>query len=188
VLKRESTELPQLPLWIEFFLTVSVIEKLITFPDRGQFIGCSMGAVSRARSPPRRPSTGLSGSSIFGSMSCSNARKCRPLAQESIHWWQKNYSRMNSRQQRQEILRPMRQFIASDNASRTSTNWWRRWVRKSISTPASTRDVDELLASLDPAEWHPDARREVLVNYLGFAFWDVLTLSVTAGARRWLTV
>jgi hypothetical protein len=32
-----------------------------------------------------------------------------------------------------------------------------------------------LLASTDPREWHPDARREVLVHYLGFPFWDVLT-------------
>jgi patatin-related protein len=44
-----------------------------------------------------------------------------------------------------------------------------------IDLAASTRDLDELLASLDPREWHPDARREVLVNYLGFPFWDVLT-------------
>ncbi|HMF23961.1 MAG TPA: patatin-like protein [Pseudolabrys sp.] len=50
---------------------------------------------------------------------------------------------------------------------------------KEIDLNATTRDIDELLASLDPAEWHPEARREVLVNYLGFPFWDVLTLSVT---------
>jgi len=44
-----------------------------------------------------------------------------------------------------------------------------------IDLGASTRDIDELLASLHPAEWHGEARREVLVNYLGFPFWDVLT-------------
>jgi patatin-related protein len=44
-----------------------------------------------------------------------------------------------------------------------------------IDLGARTRDLDDLLASLDPAKWHPDARREVLVNYLGFPFWDVLT-------------
>ena len=43
----------------------------------------------------------------------------------------------------------------------------------------STRDLDDLLASLDPARWHPVARREVLVNYLGFPFWDVLTFPMT---------
>ena len=37
-----------------------------------------------------------------------------------------------------------------------------------------------LLARLDPAQWHPQARREVLVNYIGFPFWDVLTFSVTS--------
>src|SRR6266478_7668698 len=47
-----------------------------------------------------------------------------------------------------------------------------RLLGEEINLNASTRDVDELLASLDPAAWHPDARREVLVNYLGFPFWD----------------
>jgi len=44
-----------------------------------------------------------------------------------------------------------------------------------IDLKSSTRDLDVLLAALDPKEWHPEARREVLVNYLGFPFWDVLT-------------
>jgi patatin-related protein len=44
----------------------------------------------------------------------------------------------------------------------------------------STRELDDLLASLDPAFWHPEARREVLVNYLGFPFWDVLTFPITS--------
>ncbi len=48
-----------------------------------------------------------------------------------------------------------------------------------IDLDASTRELDDLLASLDPAEWHVDARREVLVNYLGFPFWDVLTFPMT---------
>jgi patatin-related protein len=47
----------------------------------------------------------------------------------------------------------------------------------------NTRDLDDLLASLDPGQWHPDARREVLVNYLGFPFWDVLTFPIT-GTRE----
>ncbi len=49
-----------------------------------------------------------------------------------------------------------------------------------IGLNASTRELDDLLASLEPAEWHPDARREVLVNYLGFPFWDVLTFPITS--------
>jgi patatin-related protein len=50
-----------------------------------------------------------------------------------------------------------------------------------IDLNASTRDLDDLLAALDPGQWHPDARREVLINYLGFPFWDVLALPVTSG-------
>jgi patatin-related protein len=50
-----------------------------------------------------------------------------------------------------------------------------------INLDASTHDLDELLASLDPAIWHADARREVIINYLGFPFWDVLTFPVTTG-------
>src|SRR6516225_8225128 len=48
-----------------------------------------------------------------------------------------------------------------------------------IDLNASTRERDDLLASLDPTEWHADAQREVLVNYLGFPFWDVLTFPMT---------
>jgi patatin-related protein len=44
---------------------------------------------------------------------------------------------------------------------------------------ACTRDLDALCAGMDPAVWPAAARHEVLVNYLGFPFWDVLTLSVT---------
>jgi hypothetical protein len=55
-----------------------------------------------------------------------------------------------------------------------------RRMAAEIDLDASTRDLDELLATLDPARWHPDARREVIVNYLGFPFWDVLTLPMTS--------
>jgi patatin-related protein len=55
-------------------------------------------------------------------------------------------------------------------------------LAKEIDLASSTRDLDELLASMEPKAWHPDAHREVLINYLGFPFWDVLTFSV-ASAR-----
>jgi hypothetical protein len=48
-----------------------------------------------------------------------------------------------------------------------------------IALDDTTRDLDALLASLDPAVWPAWARREVLVNYLGFPFWDVQTLAMT---------
>jgi patatin-related protein len=51
-----------------------------------------------------------------------------------------------------------------------------------IALDKSTRDLDDLLAGLDADRWHPGARREVLVNYLGFPFWDVLTFPmISAG-------
>jgi Protein of unknown function (DUF3376) len=49
-----------------------------------------------------------------------------------------------------------------------------------IDLDRSTHELDALLSSLDTAEWHPEARREVLVNYLGFPFWDVLTFPMTS--------
>ena len=48
-----------------------------------------------------------------------------------------------------------------------------------VNLDAGTEDIDRLLSRLDPAQWRPAARREVLVNFLGFAFWDILTFSVT---------
>ncbi|HWI25975.1 MAG TPA: patatin-like protein [Stellaceae bacterium] len=44
---------------------------------------------------------------------------------------------------------------------------------------STTYELDALLAGINPREWPEEARAEVLVNYLGFPFWDVLTLSVT---------
>ena len=49
-----------------------------------------------------------------------------------------------------------------------------------IDLDAGTEDIERLLARMDPAQWRPAARREVLVNFLGFAFWDILTFSVTS--------
>ncbi|HKF74379.1 MAG TPA: patatin-like protein [Stellaceae bacterium] len=48
-----------------------------------------------------------------------------------------------------------------------------------IDLDAGTEDIERLLSRMDPAQWPPAARREVLVNFLGFAFWDILTFSVT---------
>jgi patatin-related protein len=52
-----------------------------------------------------------------------------------------------------------------------------------IDLTGSTRDVDDLLSTLRPEQWHPDAKREVLINYLGFPFWDVLTFPVTSAQQ-----
>lgn len=50
-----------------------------------------------------------------------------------------------------------------------------------IDLPSASDDMDVLLARTDPGQWHPQARREVFVGYLGFPFWDVLTFPVMAG-------
>lgn len=47
-----------------------------------------------------------------------------------------------------------------------------------IGLDSNTEEIDHLLAAMAPARWHPAARREVLINYLGFPFWDVLTFPV----------
>lgn len=49
-----------------------------------------------------------------------------------------------------------------------------------IGLGATSRELDLLLSTMEPGEWHPDARYEVLVNYVGFPYWDVLTLPVAA--------
>lgn len=48
-----------------------------------------------------------------------------------------------------------------------------------IDLDSSSDGLDGLAASADPAEWHPEARRELLTNYLGFPYWDVLTFPLT---------
>lgn len=50
-----------------------------------------------------------------------------------------------------------------------------------IDLASGSDDIDALLAGTDPGQWHPKARREVFVGYLGFPFWDVLTFPVMAG-------
>jgi patatin-related protein len=47
-----------------------------------------------------------------------------------------------------------------------------------IDLDASTRDIDGLLAEAFAEGWTREASREVLINYLGFPFWDVLTFPV----------
>jgi hypothetical protein len=51
-------------------------------------------------------------------------------------------------------------------------------LAEEIDLDSSTCDIDVLLASTDPQRWHPEARREILIDYLGFPFWDVLTFPV----------
>lgn len=49
-------------------------------------------------------------------------------------------------------------------------------LARCIDLDASTRDLDALLAGIE--SWPPHLLREMLVGYLGFPFWDVLTFPV----------
>lgn len=51
-------------------------------------------------------------------------------------------------------------------------------VGEELGLDRCTGEIDAALAALDPAVWPESARREALVNHLGFPFWDVLALSV----------
>lgn len=44
---------------------------------------------------------------------------------------------------------------------------------------AATNRLDALFARMDPALWSPAGRRDLLDAYIGFAFWDVLTFTIT---------
>jgi patatin-related protein len=76
-----------------------------------------------------------------------------------------------------DLRRRARHFVEA-NAERVGALIARLAAR--IELNASTRDVDVLLAGLDAARWPAEARREVLINYLGFPFWDVLTFPLTS--------
>ena len=53
-------------------------------------------------------------------------------------------------------------------------------LAEEIDLQTTSRDLDFLLSGMQPAEWHAEARYEVLINYVGFPYWDVLTLPVAA--------
>jgi patatin-related protein len=76
-------------------------------------------------------------------------------------------------------LRIRAQLFATDHVEAVTAVVDR--LAREINLKASTHDLDVLLAGLSPEHWPADARRDVLVHYLGFPFWDVLTLSITSG-------
>lgn len=78
--------------------------------------------------------------------------------------------------QAKQLARYAKDFV-SHNDSKLSALIDR--LAAEIDLDAGTEDIERLLARMDPAQWRPSARREVLVNFLGFAFWDILTFSVT---------
>ena len=180
-LKHEAAAIPRLPPWVEFFLAFDVdyrkrrlhflIEgqnRLYRLLDEERFPGLDPAVVDRLKREFYLRLDVL--------QQCEEAK----FFSSRIHSLaEKLFQSVSSAAETRDLASYARRFVASDKVENID-----RLVEalgKEIDLNASTRDVDELLASLDPAEWHPDARREVLVNYLGFPFWDVLTFSVTTG-------
>lgn len=48
-----------------------------------------------------------------------------------------------------------------------------------INLTDADRSVDEIFISREPERWPATARRELMIAYVGFSFWDVLTFSIT---------
>jgi patatin-related protein len=182
MLKRESAETAQLPPWVEFLLTFDVdyrkrrlhflIEgqnRLYRLLDEDRFPGLDPAVVDRLKRE------------FYLRLDVLHQRQEVKAFSPRIHSLvAKLFPHELSPVETRDVAAYGRQFIAHGNNAENLDRLVDA-LGKEINLNASTRDLDELLASLDPAEWHPDARREALVNYLGFPFWDVLTFSVTAG-------
>lgn len=52
-------------------------------------------------------------------------------------------------------------------------------LAREIDLDRSTGQLDVLFAELAPQDWSTLARRDLLVSYIGFPFWDVLTFTIT---------
>jgi len=180
-LKHEAAEISTLPPWVEFILAFDVdyrkrrlhflIEgqnRLYRLLDEQRFPGLDPTVVDRLKRE------------FYLRLDALQQREDAKFFSSRVHTLaEKLFQSAPSAVEARDLASYAHRFVASDNVENID-----RLVAalgREIDLNATTRDVDELLASLDPAEWHPDARREVLVNYLGFPFWDVLTLSVTTG-------
>ncbi|HXW41727.1 MAG TPA: patatin-like protein [Xanthobacteraceae bacterium] len=180
-LKHEAPALPRLPLWIEFFLAFDVdyrkrrlhflIEgqnRLYRLLDEGRFPGLDPAVVDRLKREFYLRLDAL--------QRCDETKFFSARVHSLV---EKLFANPPAAAEARDLAAYARRFVASDSAK--TIDQLVETLGKEIDLNATTRDLDELLASLDPAEWHPEARREVLVNYLGFPFWDVLTFSVTTG-------
>ena len=166
-----------LPAWVKYLLAFDVKyrERRLHFLIEGQnrlyqllgqdrFAGLNPAVVDRLKREFYAAAT-----------RCGAGRPCDSTAARSATWWPISFP-------------PARRPARSSTSRATPRRSWSSTPTKldqlidrlavEIDLNASTRELDDLLASLDPAQWQPDARREVLVNYLGFPFWDVLTFPV----------
>jgi len=176
--KPEAATAPQLPSWVKFFLAFDVDYR----KRRLQFMIEGQNRLYRLLDEDRFP--GLDPAVVDQLKRAFYLRLDVLRQREEAAYFspdvqalvQKLFSDEPSVEEARDPAFYARTFL-KDNI--TSVDRLIERLDKEIDLNASTRDVDELLASLDPAEWHLEARREVLINYLGFPFWDVLTFSVT---------
>ncbi|HXY90521.1 MAG TPA: patatin-like protein, partial [Xanthobacteraceae bacterium] len=176
-LLQETTAAAKLPRWAEFFLAFDVdyrkrrldflIEgqnRLYRLLDEGRFPGLEPGIVDGLKRSLYR----------------------------LLDWLQQREEARFYSVEAHGLVRDLFEIEPSEDEAKDLSAFARRFVERNgekldrlietlgreIDLAASTRDLDALLASLDPTAWGEDALREVFVNYLGFPFWDVLTFSV----------
>jgi patatin-related protein len=176
-LLRETTATSKLPRWAEFFLAFDVdyrkrrlnflVEgqnRLYRLLDEGRFPGLEPSIVDGLKRAFYRLLDGLQ-----------RRQEARFYSVEAHGLVRELFETEPSEQEAKDLAAFARRFVElhGEKLDRLVET-----LGREINLATSTRDLDELLASLDPAAWKPEAWREVLVNYLGFPFWDVLTFSV----------
>jgi patatin-related protein len=176
-LLRESAAVPKLPQWVEFFLAFDVeyrrrrinflIEgqnRLYRLLDEGRFPGLEPSAVDGLKRALYLLLDGLQ-----------RRKEARFYSVEAHGLVRELFEIDPSEEEAKDLAAFARRFVETNGEK---IDRLIETLGREINLAASTRDLDELLASIDPASWKPEAWREVLVNYLGFPFWDVLTFSV----------
>jgi len=177
-LKHEAAAMPRLPAWVEFFLAFDVAyrrrrlhfliegqNRLYRLLDETRFPGLNPAVVDRLKRE------------FYLQLDNLQRWEEPKFFSSAVHSLAQ--SLFESVPAAAEIRNPAlyaSEFVASQNIEKVDRLV--EALRKEIDLDASTRELDALLASITPTEWHPDARREVLINYLGFPFWDVLTFPV----------
>jgi len=180
-LKHEAAAQPRLPSWIEFFLAFDVdyrrrrlnflIEgqnRLYRLLDEGRFPGLDPAVVDRLKR------------AFYLRLDVLQQCEEPGFFSSGVHALvEKLFHHPPSAAEIRDLPAYAERFVAAADAK--ALDLLIETLGREIDLNATTRDLDELLASLDPAAWHPEARREILINYLGFPFWDVLTFPVTTG-------
>jgi len=176
-LLRETSAAPKLPRWADFFLAFDVdyrarrlnflIEgqnRLYRLLDEGNFPGLEPGIVDGLKRAFYRLRDGLQ-----------RRQEARFYSAEAHGLVRELFEIEPTTEEAKDLAAFAQQFVGTHGKK---LDHLIDTLGREIDLATSTRDLDELLASLDPASWPAPARREVLVNYLGFPFWDVLTFSV----------